>query len=56
MRTTTESSTGIVQNRTQVLVSEPSLAFLVLFCVLGLLISAYVMTQFPAEAFLAAWL
>ena len=55
MRTTTESSTDIVQHRTWP-VAKPSLAILVLFCVLGLLISAYVMTHFPAEAFLAAWL
>ena len=41
----TESSFGIVQHRTR----ESNFAILVLFCVLGLLISAYVMTQSPAE-------
>jgi hypothetical protein len=31
-------------------------AALALFCALGLLASFYVMTHFPAEDFLAAWL
>jgi hypothetical protein len=52
---TTKTSTGFVGLRDRAVVND-DLTVLALFCALGLLASLYVMTHFPAEAFLTAWL
>ena len=51
----TQASTGFIGLRHWAVVND-DFAVLALFCALGLLASFYVMTHFPAEDFLAAWL
>jgi hypothetical protein len=51
----TQTSTGLVGLGHRTVVNG-DVAALALFCALGLLASFYIMTHFPVEGFLAAWL
>jgi hypothetical protein len=60
MSTATQDFVSGLRHRTTAVASDPNLAIVVLFCVLGLIASVYFMTHFPLSVddatSLASWL